>query len=134
MTNFEKVKEFHEKFKCTTNHSVINLYDDEKILRIRLMSEELAELIAAMQLNNLELTADSIADLLYVTYGTAVAYGFPMDEIFKEVHRSNMTKSLEKDGGGKVTKGEDFDPPNIKHLTKEEKGLEWYYNTPKDKR
>ena len=33
-----------------------------------------------------------MADLLYVVYGTAVSYGIDMDPVFREVHRSNMSK------------------------------------------
>src|SRR2546429_6004229 len=32
------------------------------------------------------------SDLLYVVYGTAVSYGIDMNPVFREVHRSNMSK------------------------------------------
>jgi hypothetical protein len=38
---------------------------------------------------------DAIADLLYVVYGAAIAYGFSTEQVdnaFEEVHGSNMTK------------------------------------------
>ena len=64
-------------------------------LRIRLMQEELDELIVGMQRKDLYNIAKELADLVYVVFGTISAYGmldrFP--EIFDEVHRSNMSKT-----------------------------------------
>jgi predicted HAD superfamily Cof-like phosphohydrolase len=123
-SNFELVKAFTRKFfPPPGNPDLRDPKAEEVTLKIRLMVEELAELVAAMQLNlchpkdeHFTLVADSIADLLYVTYGAAVSYGINIDAILKEVHRSNMTKSLDKDDGGKVIKGEDFEPPNLKEI------------------
>lgn len=87
------------------------------LLRIRLMYEELGETISAMiKSDNLADIADGLADLLYVTFGTAVSYGIPIDEIFREVQRSNMSKSTEKDEYGKTIKGPDWSPPNINKI------------------
>jgi predicted HAD superfamily Cof-like phosphohydrolase len=116
VTNFDRVKEFHEWFGCHTRKRPGHISDEEKMLRTRLMSEELAELVAAMQLEDIPLVADSIADLLYVVYGTAVSYGIPIQKVFEEVHRSNMTKSTNFDEGGKVTKGINFEPPDLNYI------------------
>jgi predicted HAD superfamily Cof-like phosphohydrolase len=116
MTNYEMVREFHDKFGCFKRDFLGNISSEEKTLRIRLMAEEFAELIAAMQLNDLPLVADALADLLYVVYGTATSYGVPMDAVFAEVHRSNMTKSNELDEGGKVTKGPNFELPELDEI------------------
>lgn len=123
-SNFELVKAFtREFFPPAPFAGLLEPEAEEVMLKIRLMIEELAELVAAMQLNlchpkdeHFTLVADSIADLLYVTYGAAVSYGINIDAILREVHRSNMTKSLDKDDGGKVIKGEDFEPPNLKEI------------------
>lgn len=61
-------------------------------LRISLIQEELFELRAAMAKQDIVETADAIADLLYVVYGTAVACGIHIDEVFEQVHNSNMSK------------------------------------------
>ena len=65
--------------------------------------------------------ADALTDLLYVIYGMGITYGLNLDECFKEVHRSNMSK-LGADGkpiyrsDGKVLKGENYSPPNLKRI------------------
>ena len=119
-TNFEMVRDFHLRFAQPARYENHDPDAEEVTLRIRLIAEEFAELVAAMQLNlcrpsdeQFELVADSLADLLYVVYGTSLHYRIPMDEVFYEVHRSNMTKTSVKDEGGKVTKGEKFRPPNL---------------------
>lgn len=64
-----------------------------------------------------------LADLMYVTLGTAVALGLPIVEAFNEVHRSNMSK-LDGDGkpirreDGKVLKGPNYTPPDIRQFIK----------------
>ena len=88
------------------------------ILRLALIKEELGELKEAMLENDIVETADAIADILYVVYGAAVAFGIDIDEVFQEVHSSNMSK-LDEDGNaifdemGKVMKGPDYFRPNI---------------------
>jgi len=62
-----------------------------------------------------------LADLLYVTYGMAVTFGLPIDEVFERVHRSNMSK-IGDDGkpiyreDGKVLKGPNYKPPQLDDL------------------
>jgi len=41
---------------------------------------------------NLDAIADGIADLNYVSYGTAIACGLDMEPIEHEVHKNNMSK------------------------------------------
>ena len=62
------------------------------ILRKRLIQEEFEELQEAMDEKNLASIAKELADLLYVVYGTAVSLGIDMEPVFREVHRSNMSK------------------------------------------
>jgi predicted HAD superfamily Cof-like phosphohydrolase len=86
------------------------------LVRLRLMHEELYEYILAMQeYASAEIVADSICDLLYVVVGTAVAHGMGpvLDELFREVHRSNMTKDFKPIGNGEKGgfKGDKFTPP-----------------------
>lgn len=73
-------------------------------------------MVKAAQLMDVENMAKELADLLYVVYGTGVSLGIDLDKVFDAVHRSNMTKSKERDSGGKVTKGKDYEPPDIKDV------------------
>lgn len=117
----EAVRKFHEKFgHFSSQVPDANIPDTVKVLRLRLLMEELGELSEAIHTNNLVEIADGLADLIYVAVGCAVAYGIPIDQVFAEVHRSNMTKSGhkpnvpgEKYAAGKTGKGEGYEPPVI---------------------
>lgn len=56
------------------------------------MKEELKEVEEATLDGHLAPIAKELADLLYVVYGTAIAYGIDLEPVFREVHRSNMSK------------------------------------------
>lgn len=109
------VKEFHEKY----NHHIGKFNEHPPVyvqaLRVNLIEEEAREFADAY--NKIDI-ADAIADLLYVTFGAALAYGIPIEEIFTEVHRSNMTKSIKTNIIGKTIKGPDWEPPNIEGILK----------------
>ena len=87
-------------------------------LRIALLREEVGELERAIEAGDLVEIADGIADVIYIAIGTALAYGIPLDLVWREVHRSNMAK-VGKDGkvhkapNGKIVKPEGWRPPNI---------------------
>lgn len=105
------------------NLPTIDVSDKEKILRIRLILEECVELIIAMSTNNLVEIADGLADTQYILYGAANMYGIDLQNVFEEVNKSNMTKSVEdggEDSSGKVLKGKDYIPPNIEKILKEQ--------------
>jgi predicted HAD superfamily Cof-like phosphohydrolase len=95
--------------------------DETAIIRITLMNEELKEVMVAILEKNLEHIAKELADLLYVVFGTATRYGIPMDRVFEEVHRSNMTKFPE-DGNlvyredGKLLKPDTYTPANLEGI------------------
>lgn len=123
MTNFEKVKEFMEKFGQEVRSSP-ELPDDEVLeLRYELIREELLELDTALWQNNLVDVADALTDLLYVVYGAGLAFGIDLDKCFEEVHNSNMSK-LGEDGkpiyreDGKVLKGPNYFKPNLEKTLK----------------
>jgi predicted HAD superfamily Cof-like phosphohydrolase len=101
------VQEFHEQFDIhiSTTPSVPD--EATQILRNRLIQEELEEFQGAMESKDLSSMAKELADLLYVVYGTAVSLGIDMEPVFKEVHRSNMSKV----GGYKREDGKWVKPP-----------------------
>lgn len=123
MTNFEKVKEFHEKF----NHLIKNKPEMPDIkmqcLRLNLIEEEFNELQEAMNDSNLTEIADALSDLLYVVYGAGLVFGIDLDKTFEEVHNSNMSK-LGIDGkpiyrdDGKILKGPNFKEPDFSFIFK----------------
>jgi len=90
---------------------------DHRLYRAYLMIEELSETVGALAAcNNVDL-ADGLADLEYTLLGTAVTFGIPSREVFKEVHRSNMTKSINRDLARKGRmKGPDFSPANVQNV------------------
>jgi len=118
------LREFHAGFEIEfKNEPNPKLSKNILELRKKLMREELAEVEEAMDEENMENIAKELADLLYVVFGTADVYGLgeKMEEIFKEVHRSNMSK-LDKNGkvvrreDGKVLKSELYSPANLSEI------------------
>jgi predicted HAD superfamily Cof-like phosphohydrolase len=113
------VRQFHRAAGVyTSEEPSLDVPTEVRELRLRLISEELEELRAALDADDLAAVADAIADLLYVAYGAALAFGIPIDEVFAEVHRANLAK-LESIGGpherddGKVLKPDGWMPPDI---------------------
>ena len=92
MSNFDDVKIFMKTFGQIVRTKAE--FPDENTMQLRfdLIKEELNELEEAMKTKNLKEVADALTDILYVTYGAGYAYGINLDECFKEVQRSNMSK------------------------------------------
>jgi predicted HAD superfamily Cof-like phosphohydrolase len=113
------VRTFHQAFEVPVGPGPnAKVASDLRASRTALMREELDELIEAMRDEDIVSVADGLADLLYVVFGTAAAYGVPIDDVFLEVHRSNMSK-LGSDGrpvvgaNGKRLKGPRYRPPDL---------------------
>lgn len=66
---------------------------DVRLMRAHLMLEELSEVMFALEEQRSVDLLDGLADLRYVTDGTAATFGLPLEEAFDEVHASNMSKS-----------------------------------------
>ena len=103
----QMVQEFHEQFDIHVAKTPSVPDDTTQTLRNRLIQEEFEEFQEAMQSEDLSAMAKELADLLYVVYGTAVSLGIDMEPVFKEVHRSNMSKI----GGYKREDGKWVKPP-----------------------
>ena len=118
MTNFNSVKKFMEVFGQEVK--IKAEFPSEKIIKLRysLIKEELDEFEEALKNKDLKEVADSLTDILYVTYGAGHAFGIDLDKCFDEVQRSNMSK-LGEDGKpiynehGKVMKGPKYFQPNL---------------------
>jgi predicted HAD superfamily Cof-like phosphohydrolase len=114
------VTEFHKTFDITVNDHPVRMGLAVHALRCELIREELEELEDAF--GSITKTADAIADLLYVVYGTAVSAGIDIEPIFAEVHRSNMTKvGGHKREDGKWIKPDTYSPANIKLILDSQK-------------
>lgn len=117
-TNFERVREFHNTYKCVINESPTIPDIDTIEVRFRLIEEELDEVVEAIIEEDFEAIAKELADLLYVVYGTGHNFGIDLDAAFAEVHRSNMTK-LDENGqpifreDGKVLKGPNYEEADM---------------------
>jgi len=89
-------------------------------LRYDLMKEENEEFLEACDKYDIVEIADALGDQLYILMGTILSCGMQhiIEDVFKEIHESNMSKL--EDGkvlyrnDGKVLKGKDYFPPNIK--------------------
>ncbi|HEV2635066.1 MAG TPA: MazG nucleotide pyrophosphohydrolase domain-containing protein [Actinocrinis sp.] len=104
--------EFHEVFDLTRQITPGPIDTDIAEVRQRLLDEETDEVAQAVQGGDLAEIAHELADVVYVAYGTALAYGIDLDAVLAEVHRANMGK-LGPDGlpvvaNGKVQKGPQF--------------------------
>ena len=123
MTNFNNVKKFMQTFGQEVQFKAS--FPDKKIqnLRIKLIEEELSELKDAIKNNDIVEVADALTDILYVTYGAGHAFGINLDQCFKEVQESNMSK-LDENGkpiyneNGKVLKGPYYRKPDLKKIVK----------------
>ncbi|MBH0201627.1 MAG: hypothetical protein HP496_04830 [Nitrospira sp.] len=111
------VEAFHSKFEIVVQTVPSDVSAETKHLRVRLIQEEFDELKEAMASGNLAAVAKEMADLLYVTYGTAVSYGIDMEPVFQEVHRSNLSKiGGYKRADGKWVKPPTYSPANIEPI------------------
>ncbi len=90
---------------------------ETKEIRMMLIREEVKETLDAMEVGDLVEIGDGIADSIVVLIGTALHYGIPLDDIWDEVHKTNMAK---KDGpireDGKRLKPAGWQPPDVKGI------------------
>lgn len=76
------LKEFHDTF--------VPPGDDVRKVRATLLDEEHAELQAAIKEGNLLHVAQELADLVYVTYGTALVYEIDMEAMRDVCRKTTM--------------------------------------------
>lgn len=139
-----KVREFHEAFGLKVRDTPEMGTPDDRVLRVRLMLEEMLEFAKAAGVDVLDANgfrilgvddfdailpsmttapdltamAHELADVAYVTHGTAVQLGIPLLPVLSEVHAANMRK-LSPEGKpivnaqGKVLKPEGWKPADV---------------------
>lgn len=120
-THEDMVRQFMKSFMQSTPSSFSpEMYPSQ--LRSSLIMEEALEFAKATDDQNWVEIIDAICDLLYVTYGAAIAMGIDINPFFEEVHRSNMSKLDPKTGrpmyreDGKVMKPTTYSPADLKSV------------------
>ena len=114
----QDVRDFHRVFGLTINSQPTASERNVRLLRASLIEEEAEEFRVAAEAGDLIGMADAIADLLYVTLGAAVSLGINVLPLFKEVHRSNMSKvfpdgTVRHRADGKVLKPSTYSKADI---------------------
>lgn len=121
LSKVRMILQFHKMFEVPIGAHPKLLDDIARRRRETLIEEELNELKEASAADNLVGIADALGDLLYVVYGAAIEYGIPIDEVFEEIHRSNMTKlwpdgTVHKREDGKVLKPPTYSPADLQGI------------------
>src|SRR5262245_64125019 len=124
------VAEFHRAFDIVIG-SAPSIPDEATCtLRVNLIQEEFNELREALVQRDVEAVAKELADLLYVVYGTAVSCGLDMAPMFREVHRSNMSKvGGHKRADGKWIKPPDYSPARLQPILAAQGSLGYHDGT-----
>lgn len=109
--------EFHKKFDLEINDRPDIPTKETVKLRYELIKEETNETLKALDGGDLIELADGIVDSIYVLLGTAVSFGINVNQVWTEVHKTNMAKvggNVREDG--KILKPEGWKPPRIREI------------------
>lgn len=95
MNYIKMVEEFHKTFGAPVLETPQIPSKERCDLRINLMQEELNEIKEAIENNDFVEISDGLCDLMYVLVGSILEFGMgeKFNQIFNEVHRSNMSKA-----------------------------------------
>jgi predicted HAD superfamily Cof-like phosphohydrolase len=102
----EDVLSFHRTFGCHVGNRPGTPSPPLVKLRLALIGEEFRELLRAVDRQSIPDVADAIVDLIYVSIGTAIAYGIDIRPIWRAVQKANMAKA----GGGRRADGKILKP------------------------
>ncbi len=124
MAHIDRVKEFHTVFRIGSREVPEGSIEEwEYKLRHRLMKEENDEYLDACKRGDLVEIADALGDKLYILFGTILKHGLQhkIDEVFEEIHRSNMSKLDENKQpifreDGKILKSNLYFKPDIRKV------------------
>lgn len=109
----ELVRQFHEKFDAPVLDKPSLIPEDRSNNRYRLMRDEVEEYHHGVKDGDLENIAKELSDILYSVYGTILEHGLQdkIEQIFEEVHKSNMSKDYHE---YKMVKGPGYFKADIK--------------------
>lgn len=95
LDSLNQVAEFHKTFKHPVLEEPTIPTKKRCALRVALIREELEELEAAIEDNDIVEIADALCDIQYVLSGAVLEFGLgeKFRDLFDEVQRSNMSKS-----------------------------------------
>ena len=113
------VKLFHEKFHALISEKPSLILPDRSDLRYRLMKDEVEEYLEGVKKRDLENIAHELGDILYAVYGTIIEHGLQdkMEDIFAEIHRSNMSKDYSE---YKMIKGPHYTKADLRAFLKDD--------------
>ncbi len=123
ISTIKSVEEFHETFKIGNAVQQTLINEKDYTLRFNLIKEENEEYLEACKNNDIVEIADALGDQLYILCGTILKHGLQhkIEEVFNEIHRSNMSK-LDENGNpiyredGKILKSNNYFRPDIKKI------------------
>jgi len=125
MNYIKMVEEFHNAFQAPVLINPQIPSEKRCDLRISLMQEELNEIKEAIDKGELVDVADGFGDLMVVLCGSIIEFGLgdKFNNIFDEIHRSNMSKACSTEEEAQMT---------LEHY-KQKDGTEGYYKQVSDK-
>ena len=119
ISNGDMLKQFHETYLAKRNRKWQE--DGLEELASKLIAEEFKEFMDETGDNQAALLKE-LADLVYVCYGYADRFGWDLDEAFRRVHLSNMSKLDPVTGkpifreDGKILKSSAYKEPSLGDL------------------
>lgn len=127
LQKINSVAEFHEVFRIGNAESPRLIGERDYTLRYNLIKEENEEYLEACKKGDLVEIADALGDQLYILFGTILKHGLQhkMEEVYDEIHRSNMSK-LDENGkpifreDGKILKSNLYFKPHIRKILGDE--------------
>jgi predicted HAD superfamily Cof-like phosphohydrolase len=95
MNYIKMVEEFHNAFNAPVLETPQIPSKERCNLRVTLIQEELDEMKEAIENGDVIEIADSLGDLMVVLCGSILEFGMgdKFDEIFENIHNSNMSKA-----------------------------------------
>lgn len=96
--------------------------NDQRKLYLELIREEMLELAAAHDAEDEVEMFDAVLDCIVVLIGFGLSYGWPMNEGWQEVMRSNLDKidpvtgAVKRRHDGKILKPDGWTAPDLKQV------------------